>query len=380
MSEVQAIPGDAVQSKPLSRPTPTDSRSAGQAVSSQLPRAPAKRRHVPWLWVYLTALPLLAVLGIVIQIVTDTGTVKITGTDPNMVVRIDGREIRIEILGKPITLRTGAHDLVVKRGGLVVTTQTFQIRRGQETPLQVTYIPKPSLTEQGGKKLESPSPSVAGESKPAISSTHVPSPEPAPPTRKTQPPSPQPTRESANSMGIKFALIPSGTFQMGSTDADKDAELDEKPRHEVRITRPFYLGVHEVTQGQYRAVMGENPSHFKRSDDLPVEEVSWLDAVRFCNKLSEREGRTPYYLIEDDDVTIAGGDGYRLPTEAEWEYACRAGTTTRFSFGDDENALGRYAWYLANSKYHTHPVGTKQPNAFGLYNMHGNVREWCWDG
>jgi formylglycine-generating enzyme required for sulfatase activity len=205
-------------------------------------------------------------------------------------------------------------------------------------------------------------------------------PNPAPPLLEPQPPAPQPPRGWTNSIGIKFAPIPAGTFRMGSTDADKDARNNERPQHEVRISRPFHLGIYAVTQSQYRAVTGQSPSAFKGSDDLPVEQVSWLDAVTFCNKLSEREGWELYYHIAGDAVTINGGDGYRLPTEAEWEYACRAGTTTRFSCGDDENALGQYAWYSANSQGQTHPVGEKQPNAFGLYDMHGNIWEWCWDG
>jgi formylglycine-generating enzyme required for sulfatase activity len=196
-----------------------------------------------------------------------------------------------------------------------------------------------------------------------------------------------------NSLGMTFVRIEPGSFLMGSTkdqidqlmrlfpDSKREAFDDEQPQHMVKITRPFYLGAHQVTQGQYRSIMGKNPSTFKGSDSLPVENVSWFDAVEFCNKLSEKENRTPCYGYGPDNTAgFFGGNGYRLPTEAEWEYACRAGSSTLYPFGDDASALGGFAWYESNSESKTHAVGQKKPNAWGLHAMLGNVWEWCADG
>jgi formylglycine-generating enzyme required for sulfatase activity len=166
---------------------------------------------------------------------------------------------------------------------------------------------------------------------------------------------------------------------MGSPANEAGRYNDEGPQHQVTVSG-FYMGKYEVTQAEYQAVMGTNPSYIKGSN-LPVEQVSWFDAVEYCNKRSQREGLSPAYSISGtgDSRSVTwnrSANGYRLPTEAEWEYACRAGTTTPYHSGSGVDNAG---WYHSNSGNTTHSVGGKQPNAWGIYDMHGNVREWCWD-
>ena len=195
----------------------------------------------------------------------------------------------------------------------------------------------------------------------------------------------------AKSGAIEMARIPAGEFWMGASESDAQAQKDEMPRRKIKIKLPFLMGKTEVTQAQYEEVMGVNPSAFgpkgryakmvagKDTGSFPVESVTWFDAIRFCIRLSEKEKLQPYYKIDGEKVTIAGGNGYRLPTEAEWEYACRAGTDTMWSFGEKATQLGEHAWFADNSDDTPHPVGQKKPNPFGLYDMYGNVPEWCWD-
>jgi len=334
------------------------------------PRTSSGRRRPPWVGralaagVMLLALIVAGVAGL-FNIKSKDGVIILENLPVQAEVLLDGEKVSIP---RPdgrglaeLRMPPGRRRLEVKQDGFLTFVEDLTVGTSERIRVRVRLAPLlASQPTEEHKEADAPP-------KPIAPKSPLPKhgPEEAPKT-------------ITNSVNMKLVLIPAGEFLMGSPNSDKDAVDNEKPQHGVRINRPFYMGATEVTQEQYRAVTGQNPSQFTGSDDLPVEKVSWDAAIVFCNALSAREGLKPYY--PSSGGAPAGGDGYRLPTEAEWEYACRAGSSTRFSFGDDAERMDEFGWHRANSEGRTHPVGQKQPNVWGLYDMHGNVWEWCGDG
>ncbi len=369
---------------------------------------PARKRRA-WAWGAFSAV----LLAGVIVITTAKGTVTIDipeGQADNVVVNVvSGGEV-VQVLDKAnqwtVSVSGGEYELQLKAGDseLSLRDNRVIVSRFGTTRAEIVYTPRPPLPEHVGVPwhgwpADAPAPAIA--------------PFDAAQARQHQEAWAAYLKvpvEYTNSIGMKFVLIPPGEFLMGSTaeEADHAFELakdhalslirelaqSESPQHRVILTQPFFLCVTEVTQGQYQTVMDGNPSRFSSTGtkpelaakvegletaDHPVENVSWNDAAEFCARLSRRDALQPHYFRSGEVVTFLQGSGYQLPTEAEWEFACRGGSTTLFWIGDESDDLDRVAWYGKNSSGRTHPVGELPANPFGLHDVHGNVGEWVRD-
>jgi serine/threonine protein kinase/formylglycine-generating enzyme required for sulfatase activity len=361
---------------------------------------------------------------IVFFVRTKDGVIRVEIGDPSIEVAIKGTEILLKQAdnGTDVKLTPGDKTLVVQRGDFQFETDKLILKRGDTLTVHVELLAGEIEVRQGDRvvgRRSLPSESVASENNQGTSgkgwrgwSANAPKPAIAPFNAEQAKKHQQEWAEYLgvpveweNLIGMRFRLIPPGEFFMGSTPEEIEEPLkraggdtywrgnirSELPRHKVILTQPIYLGVHEVTQNDYESVMGTNPSHFAATGSgkdavagldtkrTPVEMVHWTDAAEFCVRLSEKENRSPFYSPTGDTLAPQGNAGYRLPTEAVWEFAGRAGTTTKYWTGNDDDDVLRAAWVGANSEKRTHAVGELEANPFGLYDVHGNVWEWVHD-
>jgi formylglycine-generating enzyme required for sulfatase activity len=348
---------DAAPPAAAPEPSRRDHRTGSTAVTKVSRLRP---RHW-WAAAGVFLLGLLIAWAGVLRVRTSNGMIELLNLPKEADVFVDGEEVAVTWPGggQPavVTVTAGKHAITIKKDGLEISGDEVTVQAEGREKLTIRFVAptKPAHELPKGNGSES-SRTVKKDARP----------EPGPGVKTTS------SQGSIhNSIGITLRLIPAGEFMMGTPDDGSVALLSEKPQHRVRITRPFYLGVHEVTQAQYEAVTGNNPSWFsakrggaaevagQSTDQNPVESVSWLDAVKFCNNLSEKEGLKPFYAIEGETARVPDwtGPGYRLPTEAEWEYACRANSTTPYWFGTAPRGLGAHGWDGGNSGGRTQPVG-----------------------
>jgi len=368
----------------------------------------------------------LVLLSVIFLLQTPGGTLRVEILDPDVEMKLKGTEVSFHGSSlEPVSLKAGEKKLLVTRGDLSFETESFTIKKGTETRVKVELLGENLVVNDGGKVIaEQPikrkgiATSTTGKdvaaSKPQSSNNTAPPPAVAPfdaeQARNHQEGWAAYLRipvEYTNSIGMKFRLIPPGEFMMGSTLAEVESFRklvdpndqhwqgciqSETPRHKVNLTQPIYLGINEVTQAEYEKVKGTNPSWFapmgtgneavagRETADHPVETVSWNDAAEFCAMLSQQENLKPFYSRAGDTVGPLDGTGYRLPSEAEWEFACRAGTATKYWIGDKDEDLERAGWFGGDSGGRTHAAGELKANPFGLADIHGNVWEWVQDG
>jgi serine/threonine protein kinase/formylglycine-generating enzyme required for sulfatase activity/Leucine-rich repeat (LRR) protein len=391
---------------------PGEGRGEGSGATTGDVTQAAPQTNIPpvpprWRFALVSAAAAAALLAaVVFYLQTNNGRIRVEINDPQIEVAIKGTNITFQKADNDTDVKVspGEKTLIVQRGDFTFETDKLILKRGDTLTISVTLLAGEVEVKQGDQLIGHRKLSTGWQGWPSDAPAPAIAPFDAVQARKHQqawadylhlP------REYTNRIGMKFVLIPPGEFMMGSSPEEIEEKLkvagddelwqeyvrSEAPLHKVVLTQPIYLGVHEVTQNEYQAVMGKNPSNYAKTgtladsvagletENFPVEGVSWNDAAEFCARLSQQDDLKPFYFRTGETVTPLIGTGYRLPTEAEWEFSCRAGTTTRSWNGDAAPA----GWYGANSDERTHEVEGLPGNAFGLFDVHGNVWEWAHD-